>query len=215
MGTANRKHLLVEGHDDLYAIVQLMAAHVPWGNTKEERPVVIEQCGGVENILATGFISTKLKSREVETLGIVVDADADFTTRWARLRSLCLGQFPEIPETVAPGGLVIDNAQGKRLGIWIMPDNSSRGMMETFLGFLVPDGEEPVWRKAQAAVREALELGAKCRDAHLDKSNIHTWLAWQDPPGQSFGTALLQKILDPKSSHAGPFVTWFRTLYRL
>jgi hypothetical protein len=67
----NRKHLLVEGQEDLYAIVRLLAAHVEWGDTKPTRPASIEPCGGVEKILASGFISAKLKSREVETLGIM------------------------------------------------------------------------------------------------------------------------------------------------
>ncbi|EQD64650.1 hypothetical protein B1A_08755 [mine drainage metagenome] len=47
--------------------------------------------------------------------------------------------FPELPDSLPKAGLILDNQQEKRLGVWIMPDNNSRGMMETFLSTLVTD----------------------------------------------------------------------------
>jgi hypothetical protein len=64
-------------------------------------------------------------------------------------------------------------------------------------------------------VAGAVADGAKCRPHHVDKSNIYTWMAWQDPPGQSFGTALVSKVLDSRAPQALPFVKWFRDLYEL
>ena len=96
-----------------------------------------------------------------------------------------------------------------------MPDNQSVGYLETFLRYLVPDSQLPLWQHAEHAVTEAISLGAGCKDGHAPKANLYTWLAWQDPPGRSPGIALTQKVLDSNSGLAQPFVSWFKDLYQL
>jgi hypothetical protein len=96
-----------------------------------------------------------------------------------------------------------------------MPDCGSAGMLETFLALLVPATDSAVWDHAVASFETAHSLGAPCLDAHHDKARIHTWLAWQDPPGASFGLALTKKTLDPNAPGAAAFVSWFKQLYRL
>ncbi len=204
--------LYVEGKDDKHAIIHLMSAHVAWGDTP---PVRIIACEGVEKLLAPHLIPVELKSAETQALGIVVDANDDFEGRWTRIRERCKEAFPEISTGLPPEGLVVENARGKRLGVWIMPDNSSHGMLESFLAHLVPDGHDKTWAYAQHAAKEATKRGAPYAPTHRDKAMIHTWLAWQEPPGRPFGTALTAKILDPKSDYASAFVQWFKTLYRL
>lgn len=213
MSRQKRSKLLVEGKDDLHAIAELMGARVPWGNRPAEWPVHIKDYDGIENLLSG--IPLQLKSSESEILGIVVDANHEFDARWARIRDRCSSAFPEIPEALPDDGLVLSNAEGRRLGVWIMPDNRSRGMLETFLAQLVPDPGNPSWRYAQYVVGEAKKKGASFEARHRDKAMIHTWLAWQDPPGRPFGTALTCKVLDPTSSGASRFVEWFKRLYRL
>jgi hypothetical protein len=208
------KRLLVEGKDDLYAVRNLMSAYIDWPKEENKWPVVIEDCGGVESILEPEFIPTLLQSSEVKTLGIVIDANDDFVSRWRLLRDRCLSVFSGLPDDLPSSGLILDN-QEKRLGIWIMPDNTSGGMLEDFLRWLVPSEAEPLWRQAQANVAEAKAKNAPFLDAHVAKANIHTWLAWQDPPGQPLGLALTRKILDPQSPKASAFVEWFRKLYSL
>ena len=88
-------------------------------------------------------------------------------------------------------------------------------MPETHLRHLVPADDEPIWKHATESVRHARTIGAKCRDAHIEKANLHTWLAWQDEPGYPPGTALTMHILDPLGEGATPFVKWFRMLYEL
>lgn len=215
MAAANKKHLLVEGQDDKYAIIEFMAKHVPWGDQRRDWPVLVEQCNGAEELLAPEFITTFLMSREVEILGIVLDADDRIKSRWRTVRSRCLPEFPSLPKELAPAGVITTNDEGKRLGIWIMPDNSARGMLETFMAFLVPNPEEPIWAHAVAATAEAVQKGARCRDCHRDKANIYTWLAWQDPPGYSIGGALKQNMLNAQAPYAAPFVEWFKALFEL
>lgn len=214
MATRERKLLLVEGQDDLYAVVELMAKHIEWGNSKPAWPVTINAVGSAPEILVPGYIAGQLKSREVEILGILIDANDSFASRWNAIREQCRMAFPGIPDDLPKGGLVLENADSKRVGMWIMPDNSSCGMMETFLRLLIPPDENNLWERARKSVADAVVAGAKCRDCHRDKSNIHTWLAWQDPPGERFGNAILQKILDANSPHVAEFVAWFKRLYQ-
>jgi hypothetical protein len=209
------KQLLVEGVDDLLAVVGLMEHHVPWPRDKHKAPVWINAVGSVDEIFDPTYLSTKLKESGLEVLGIMVDADDQPGGRWATLCTLCRHAVPTLPKNLPPEGLIVDCTSGLRLGFWMMPDCSSDGMLETFLRHLVPTSSDAVWTHAQKSSVHARTLGAPYRDAHSDKAYIHTWLGWQDPPGERLGIALTRKILDANASTATPFVKWFKALYGL
>jgi hypothetical protein len=215
MARPKSTQLLVEGQDDKFAVVSLMEHHVAWPDDRDHVPVYIDAVGSVSQILDAAFIRTKLKESSLDILGIMIDADDDPGSRWASFRSICQPSFPDMPADLPSGGLVIENAAGPRLGFWLMPDCGSSGMLETFLRHLVPVLAEPIWQHAGSAFATAAALGAPCRPAHADKARVHTWLAWQDPPGESFGRALTRKTLDPEAHTATAFVAWFKQLYRL
>jgi hypothetical protein len=211
----HRKRLLVEGKEDSLAVSCLMDAHIAWGDNRDQWPLLIEEFDGVEKLLADGVISRHLKSSEIDHVGIILDADQEPLKRWSRIRRLCADVVPTLPEILPDGGLVTATSSGKTFGFWMMPDNISAGMLETFLTLLVPEPARPLWDYAVSAVDQSKSHGSPFKAIHSDKARLHTWLAWQDPPGISFLTALLQKSLDPKCDVATPFVTWFRTLYGL
>lgn len=154
-----------------------------------------------------------LKAPGLKALGIIADANENAKQRWSSLRNRCIGSFPELPDDVPVAGLIRENESGLKLGVWLMPDNRSYGMMETFLTYLVPDDSNPVLKYAESARDEARVLGAPYRDVHADKAKIHTWLAWQDPPGRPLHNAVIEHILDSRSPHAADFVTWFQSLF--
>ncbi len=188
---------------------------IPWGQTASQAPVFIAPYDGIDNLLSESFIDTELKASGLQSLGIIADADDDAIAQWHRIRRRCLPHFPNIPDELPATGLIQSNKHGIKLGIWMMPDNCLHGMLETFLAYLVPSTSQPLWTYATEAVAEAKILGAPYRDAHLDKANIYTWLAWQDPPGRQLHQAIIERILDPQSSHTSGFVDWFRSLYDL
>lgn len=90
-----------------------------------------------------------------------------------------------------------------------------RGMLETFLTYMIPEDYKTLWQFAQTVTQEARNKGAMFTEAHLDKANIYTWLAWQSPPGRQLHQAIMERILDPHHPNAQKFVSWFRTLYDL
>lgn len=207
------KHLIVEDNEDKHTVVHLMRNHVDWPDANW--PVEVKIGRSADEIINRSFLSIILKQSGLQALGIVLDADEVFEARWRRLRRILIEFVPKVPNELPEEGLICANEEGLRLGVWMMPDNRSSGMLETFLRLLIRREAARVWEYAQLAVRVAKRRGAPYRDAHRDKACIHTWLAWQDPPGERFGIAITIKMLDPHAPSAAAFVDWFRNLYDL
>lgn len=206
--------LLVEGREDVRVLPELLEANgVDWG-PKGQEVVRIEPHGGIDLLLKPGVIETHLKASRVEAVGVLVDADDEPQSRWEAVRNCCLKSFAMLPRELPATGLVVTNDRGIRFGLWIMPDNGSQGMLETFLAGLLPaSSPSPLWELSLSVLAEAKAQGAPFKDAHVDKARIHTWLAWQDPPGRPLHNAIIETILDPRSPTAAPFVAWFRELF--
>jgi hypothetical protein len=97
-----------------------------------------------------------------------------------------------------------------------MPNNVSTGMIESFLSLFIDDPTKGLWPFVQAHCSDAkASHQAPFKDVHLDKAQIHAWLAIQDPPGHQLHVAVLAKVLLPTSPLADPFVNWFCSLYGL
>ena len=206
--------LLVEGEDEKRVIPHFMDEHV-WRDEKGVLAVHIEPFGGVENLLKPGVIEAASKETGLQALGILVDADDHLEGRWGQIRRRCLRVAPDFPETLPPNGLIHAVPSGPRIGVWIMPDNGSRGMLETFLSLMLAPENIPLWTFASASCVRARGHGAPYVDAHLDKASIHTYLAWIDPPGLQVHQAVLRRALDPKLPAGQPFVRWFMDLFQL
>lgn len=211
-----RNRLLVEGEEDKRVVPWLIEANgIPWGETRQRAIVDIESYDGIENLLNPSVISTELKASGLAALGIIIDANDSAAERWQRLRNACLESVSGLPKELPSEGLVHRLDSGIAFGVWMMPDNRLRGMLETFLAFLVPKNFHSLWEWTEGLCQDARERGAPFKDRHRDKVRIHAWLAFQDPPGRPLHNAIIERILDPSSATARPFVEWFRRLYRL
>lgn len=209
------KTLLVEGSEDKRVVPELIEANgVQWGETAEEAVVYIKEFEGVSNLLKPGVIESELKASGVETVGIMIDANGDANGRFNQIRARSKILFPDIEEDLPPNGLIHTNGEGLKLGVWLMPDNRSHGMLETFLMYLAPMNDELV-RHAEMACQTAQNLGAPYKAVQSEKAKIHTWLAWQDEPGAQLHQAVKQRILNSSSPLATPFVKWFRNLFEV
>lgn len=101
-----------------------------------------------------------------------------------------------------------------------MPDNRTGGMLETFLAYMIRDQSQPLWKYTKevvSQVSQSKEFQAPFKEAHIDKANIYTWLAWQKQPGRQLHQAIKEHILDPRYPHpkAEAFFHWFKSLYEL
>jgi hypothetical protein len=209
------KILLVEGKQDARVIPYLIEANgIAWEINK--KPVVyIRDCEGNNNLVDSDIIVSELQASGLSVLGIIIDADDDSSASWQSIRNASLMSIPDIPKVLPEEGLIHTTPEGIKFGIWIMPDNKMRGMLETFLTYMIPTGNEDLWNFAQEVAQEAKSKGATFKNVHKDKANIYTWLAWQEPPGRQLHNAIMERILNPTHPNAQKFVTWFKTLYDL
>jgi hypothetical protein len=208
--------LLVEGQDEVRTIPELMEINgVAWG-TRKNPAVWLKDCEGCDNIIDADAIGVELKADGIEALGILLDADEYREDRWKAIRNACRKSGISImPDELPTDGLIIEIDNEIRFGIWVMPDNKLPGMLETFLGYLLSDDTSSLWEFAKSTIDTAKEKGAPFTEAHYDKAQIYSWLAWQKPPGLQLHIAIKERILDPKHPEAQNFINWFRQLYQL
>ncbi|MBE9048821.1 hypothetical protein IQ243_00030 [Nostocales cyanobacterium LEGE 11386] len=211
----NPKKMLVEGKDDLRVIPELIEKNgITWVDNKKQPIVLIEECGGYENI-TSDLIYTELQTGRRTHLGLMVDADDHPSLRWQSIRNACLPSIPNIPEEIPQTGLIMNIPDDKKFGVWMMPDNIIQGMLETFLGYMIPQQGECLWQYACEVAREAKNQGATFKDSYIDKAEIYTWLAWQNEPGRQIHQAIKYNILNPQDAKVQGFITWFKNLYDL
>lgn len=210
----HEKVLLVEGEEDKRVIPQLVEANgVQWGNKEKDWIVEIKALDGVEKLLDKEEIKIQLKASGLKILGIILDADEKPSKRWESIRKCLIERYPDIPTELPENGLI--HSGEIKVGVWIMPDNKERGMLETFLQFLLPENRKALWNFSEQICQQAKSQGACFKDCHSDKAKIHTWLAWQDPPGRQIHQAIMERILSSDSPQAAVFMQWFCDLFEI
>jgi hypothetical protein len=198
--------LLVEGKDDLHSVVHLMKRHgFDWDSP--EAPW-IEPTNGFEPLLRSLPIALKTYRR----LGVILDANTSPTERWNRLRQILTKSGVAVDNSFAPGVSMGGPLPGSRMAFWLMPDNASPGAVEEFLSTMVP-ADDTCWEYASKVAAEARHLGGRCPEKYHLKSQLHTWLAWQEEPGNPFGTAVKTQVFRSDGELALRFVRWFQQLF--
>ncbi|MFZ4661512.1 MAG: DUF3226 domain-containing protein [Caldilineaceae bacterium] len=200
--------LLVEGKDDeavIYHLKRHAAIHQDAFRVKTK--------DGYSNLLDT--LAVELEASELETLGIVVDADSDLNARWEsirnRLRNLGYTTMPDRPQTQ---GIIVDEANKPSVGVWVMPNNQLPGMLEDFVALLIPTADN-LWSKAKNCVNLLPEEERRFAEVDLAKAYMYTWLAWQKQPGTPMGAAINQRYLDPDRPIGKEFITWVKRLFQV
>jgi hypothetical protein len=200
--------LLVEGNDDKHVFWALLAANearVPDGS------FAIVDCGGDVALLEN--LRVRLKANNDTRIGVVIDADTDVAGRWASLRAIVNGVSPNsMPGRPPSEGMVAQLHGGARLGVWLMPNNLIPGMLEDFVAFLVPEGDE-LWPHARAYVSNARDEGARFPVQHAAKAELHAWLAVQTEPGKPMGQAITARYLDSSAQAVEPLLAWLERLF--
>lgn len=207
---ANRRILLVEGVDDEHVMKHIC------GNNGIPHLDEIKEHGGAPSLLESVPVRIKA-SEEGDIVGIVIDADTDMAARWRSIRTRITAMgYENAPEAPTADGTIIDPPEETllpRLGIWIMPDNRTNGILEDFLRFLVPR-PNALLEHVEQSVADIPDEERRFRLPEDEpKAIIHTWLAWQQEPGKPFGTAITARFLDPNVAEARVIASWLRRLF--
>ncbi|HST60304.1 MAG TPA: DUF3226 domain-containing protein, partial [Longimicrobium sp.] len=183
-----KRRLLVEGKDD---------KHVVWGLCESygvPQSFDVEDAEGIDPLL--DLVSVQLRGSGIERVGVVADADSAVASRWASIGDLLrnLG-YEDVPLAPAADGTILVQAGKPVVGVWLMPDNTTAGMLEDFIASLVPAGDALLVRAAETIDSIPAEE-RRFSPVHRSKALIHTWLAWQEHPGSPMGQAIGKRDLD-------------------
>jgi hypothetical protein len=203
---ASKRILLVEGTDDEHVVKHIFGGH------KLPKLDEIKELGGIDKLLES--FPTRLKESDLTALGLIVDADTDLSARWQGIRNRLLNAgYLDVPEQPASDGVVVLPPSDRilpKVGVWLMPDNRTNGILEDFLKFLVPSGDVllPYAEQTLTAIPES-----RFRPLDKPKALMHTWLAWQKEPGKPFGIAITARYLDDSVPQVELFVGWLKRLF--
>ncbi len=123
--------LLVEGNDD---------QHVVWAICEQfgiAETFDVVDSRGVAELVAN--VPVRAKQRDLQSLGLVVDADYGQGNRWNQIASKLNELNYSVPTSPNQSGTIISSPAPNRprVGIWLMPDNQNLGMLEDFIRFLI------------------------------------------------------------------------------
>ena len=213
---AGKLLLMTEGPDDQHVWANICVRHQLALSEDEKSPgrIHIVPCEGIDRLLET--FPQRLKTSDIEAVGVVADADTDVLCRWRSLRNhLVNGKYGNVPDMPDPNGTIVPAPPDSilpRVGIWLMPDNRTAGILEDFLRFLVPKST-PLFDRAERAVAAIPDDERLFNPKDMPKALIHTWLAWQAKPGKPLGLAIQARYLDPEVQEAQVFVSWLQRLF--
>jgi len=202
--------LLVEGKNDQHVIWALCKQHNVEETFTVETPN--NDSGGIGSLLNS--IPVRLKIPRLKALGIVLDADQNLEARWQSLRSrLEESGYNNLPISPNADGIIIYIPEKPKVGVWIMPNNRLPGILENFVAHLIPEGDELVPKVEN--ILQDIENDSLNRYPFnkRPKAFIHTWLAWQETPGQPMGQAITAHALNHLAPIATSFVDWLRRLF--
>lgn len=202
--------LLVEGNDDQHVVWSLCGHH----EISENFDVI--DCASIDNVLKRLDLSVNEESSRISTVGVVIDADVDVSKRWASVQNILnrTGNYTISSDLPSSGLILKPNKDNKPIiGVWIMPNNNSNGMLEDFIAELAEESDTVLSEVDQTLSSIEAKGINKYKGIHKAKARIHTFLAWQEDPGTPMGLAITKKYLKPDSATCMPFVEWLNSLF--
>lgn len=194
--------LLVEGADDEHVVRHLWKLK----DTSSDFEIIDKR--GVKPLLDSIRVEVRAPGRRA--VGIVVDADDHPEHRWNAISDRLRRAHVTPPSAPAPAGTIIDGRP--RIGVWLMPNNQSRGELEDFVARMIPE-EDAVWPLSQAYVDGIPALERKFASGKMLRAKVHSWLATRESP-RKMGAAIGVGDLNASATDAARLVAWLQRLFR-
>ncbi len=214
-----KNYLYVEGDDDKQVFLHLLNYYNITHSEKRgifisnNEKFEIKNNEGIDALLEN--LNVALKGNLASNrYGVVVDADGSLEDIWLPLKELLQRRGYDVPRSPHPSGTVLKQEGHPIVGIWIMPDNTSSGMIEDFICFLGPQ-KDKLWPIAEEVLQKVMDTQCNFIKPYRSKARLHTWLAWQEEPGRPMGLAITKRYVDAKANHAVELIGWFRRVFEL
>lgn len=164
------------------------------------------------------ILPVQITGSERKPIGVIIDANNSLSNRWKSIAGiLSKANYKQLPSKPDLNGTIIVDESPilPKIGIWIMPDNSSEGMLENFIRQLVPENDDIISIADQSVQKLIDDRINRFNVVHKPKAEIHTWLAWQEEPGTPMGQAITKQYLDTNKELAKKFIDWLDNLFGL
>ena len=193
--------LLVEGQDDKHVVRQLCNRH-------ESTPSFsISDKDNITQLLES--IGPEINVSGRQAVGILVDANDDVTGRWNAIQNRLRRADIEPPLSPSPDGTIIQARP--RIGIWLMPDNTSAGELEDFVAQMILT-EDPVWPLSLSYIEGIPEADRKFSEKKKLRAQLYAWLATREDP-RRMGLAIRARDLKVDGDLSKKFVAWLNRLF--
>ena len=201
----NDRVLLVEGQDDEHVVRHLCLRSQPMP------PFHIENKLNVDTLLDSIKQEVRVPGRNA--VGILVDANDDLNARWSAVANRLREGNIEVPRTPEPTGTLIEGTSRiPRVGIWLMPDNTSPGELENFVSEMIPN-DDPVWPLAKDYIDGIPKSDRKFIEKKVPRAKVHAWLATREEP-RKMGAAIRAQDLRVEGPLSTRFANWLRQLFK-
>ncbi len=196
--------LLVEGPNDKHVVRHLCNVH------KEVPKFCILDKEGIEVLLED--IGSEILAPGRKAVGIIVDANDDLDARWRSVADRLQEENIEVPRTPKLTGTLIEGTSRiPRIGIWLMPNNTSPGELENFVSEMIPD-DDPVWWLSKDYIDGIPEADRKFTEKKILRAKLYAWLATKEDPRQ-MGAAIRAQDLHVDGTLSTTFASWLRQLF--
>lgn len=212
----SRIHLVCEGRTEWELLnnlasekIRSLIDEIDWKATKDSKDAKGQKVALGKDALMTR-LGAALKDPTCKVVIVICDADtkaAAFT--WEKIRGeLVKLASNAIAMELPSGGVNLLTDDDKRVGVWVMPDNLSSGMIEDFFWAAIPesDREKPL---AEAFVKGIENPKFKSKTS---KAKLYAWLAVQKDPSANPWQALNWNQIKKKEGKIPDFLTWIEQL---
>ena len=193
--------LLVEGQNDKHVVGHICA------RLQLALSFSIVDKDGIDNLQSSIF--TEINDSDRQTVGILVDANDNLTARWDAVTEQIRRAGIDPPASPDSAGTIIESKP--RVGIWLMPDNTSPGELEDFVVQMIPAGDR-VWPLSKHYIEEIPTEDRKFIESKTQRAKLHAWLAAREDPRQ-MGLAIKTKDLEIDGPLCQKFVVWLTKLF--
>jgi len=209
--------LYVEGLNDCRVICALMN-ELGMDLNEKNGPVIVEPKGSCLELLNKFSVTFKSAQSFGNPVGYVFDWDRPEDNRRCQLQERFRALGCELTDSDFAEDGIIKEVDGIIVGVWLMPNAAAySGKLEDFLRAMIPSSD-PIFPKSRAYVDDvasSVSPESRFRDIDREKADLHSWLAVQRNPGESYALAITSHLLTVDSPVARRFHTWFCRLYGL
>lgn len=166
----------------------------------------VQAKNGVREVIKS--ITGEIKAPQRSAVGFVMDANDEVDGRWDSIREQLERMSIALPDKPQPSGTIVDNAP--RVGVWLMPDNRSRGELEDFVAQMIPE-DDAVWPLAREYIQGIPKKHRQFR-CKIRKAEVYAWLASREEPGP-MGAAIRKRDLSTDGQLCRDFSQWLKRLF--